>query len=389
MHPCRTPGSGPIVSLNFPKTFIVTTPAESSGAWLSRLSSYRVQVPGPFVSHAAFVYAIATYPSGPYFLSRKCGGVTTPSGVVAQAVKMVSLSLARIISISSVFLCLARVNSTPLNATIFDGLDQQARDILARATPAAPHWVVYSDQYVSGTTGPPAVSPVKGFNVFALSFLLTEGAFDKAYEWTTLTDAQRASVKAQYNAAGIKLIVSVFGSTDVPTSSGVNPIAMATTMAKWVKQYNLDGIDVDYEDFNAFDTGDGKAEAWLISFTQQLRTLLPQGTYILTHAPVAPWFSPNIWGGGGYLKVHAAVGNLIDWYNVQFYNRGGSDGIYHLREFVDDVVEHLAKNSSIPNCFQRCTTLQVGYRKAGDGGCGKQWIYVNFDSGFMPGASQE
>ncbi|KAF7356556.1 Glycoside hydrolase family 18 protein [Mycena venus] len=96
-------------------------------------------------------------------------------------------------------------------------------------------------------------------------------------------------------------------------------------MANWVIEFNLDGIDVDYEDFNAFDAGDGKAEAWLISFTTQLRTLLPQGTYILTHAPVAPWFSPTIWGGGGYLKVHAAVGNLIDWYNVQFYNQGATE----------------------------------------------------------------
>jgi hypothetical protein len=73
---------------------------------------------------------------------------------------MVSLSLARIISISSAFLCFARVSAVPVNATIFDGLDQQARDILVRATPVAPHWVIYSDQFVSGTTGPPAVSAV-------------------------------------------------------------------------------------------------------------------------------------------------------------------------------------------------------------------------------------
>ena len=30
--------------------------------------------------------------------------------------------------------------------------------------------------------------------------------------------------------------------------------------------------------------GDGKAEQWLISFTQQLRTQLPSGQYLLTHA---------------------------------------------------------------------------------------------------------
>ncbi|KAJ7091499.1 glycoside hydrolase family 18 protein [Mycena belliarum] len=238
---------------------------------------------------------------------------------------MVSFTLGCLASIASAFLFFSRANSIPTNVTAFEGLGQQARDLLARATPAAPHWVVYGDQYVPGTTGPPATSAVNGYNVFILSFLLTEGAWDKAYEWTTYTAAQRATIKAQYVAAGIRLLVSAFGSTDVPTSSGADPIATAKTMANWVIQYDLDGIDVDYEDFNAFDAGNGKAEAWLISFTTQLRALLPQGTYIITHAPVAPWFSPTQWGGGGYLKVHASVGNLIDWYNVQFYNQGATE----------------------------------------------------------------
>ncbi|KAH9888971.1 glycoside hydrolase [Cubamyces lactineus] len=213
-----------------------------------------------------------------------------------------------------------------------EGLDKQARDALAdltprelvaRATPAPPHWVVYGDKYAPGTTGPPDASAIAGFNVFLLSFLLTEGAWDKAYEWTTLTAAQRAAVKSQYAAAGIKLMVSVFGSTDVPTSSGADPVATANTIAAWVKQYSLDGVDVDYEDFNAMDAG--TAENWLITFTQQLRSQLPSGSYIITHAPVAPWFSPNKWPGGGYLKVNQQVGSLIDWYNIQFYNQGTTE----------------------------------------------------------------
>ena len=50
-----------------------------------------------------------------------------------------------------------------------------------------------------------------------------------------------------------------------------------------MSQYNLDGVDVDYEDFNAFDKGDGSAEKWLIAFTTALRSALPVGA-ILTHA---------------------------------------------------------------------------------------------------------
>ncbi|KAJ6518858.1 glycoside hydrolase family 18 protein [Mycena sanguinolenta] len=233
--------------------------------------------------------------------------------------------LAYLVVVVSAFLVFSPVNTVPTDPTALEGLGQQARDILARATPAAPHWVIYSDKFVSGVTGPPPVADVTGFNVFLLSFLLIEGAWDKAEEWTTLSAADRATIKAQYAAAGIKVMVSAFGSDDVPTSTNVDPIAMANTMGNWVIEFGLDGIDVDYEDFNAFDAGDGKAEEWLISFTTQLRTILPQGQYIITHAPVAPWFSPNIWGGGGYLRVNEAVGSLIDWYNVQFYNQGVSE----------------------------------------------------------------
>ena len=80
-----------------------------------------------------------------------------------------------------------------------------------------------------------------------LSFLLTAGAWDKAYEWTTLSASDRATIKSQYNAAGIRLMVAAFGSSDVPTSAGQDPVALANTIAAWVRQWGLDGVDIDYE----------------------------------------------------------------------------------------------------------------------------------------------
>ncbi|CDO78090.1 Glycoside Hydrolase Family 18 protein [Trametes cinnabarina] len=180
--------------------------------------------------------------------------------------------------------------------------------------PNGPRFVIYSDKWVSGITGPPPVSEIQGYNVFALSFLLISGPADKALEWTQLSASDRSTVKSQYSAAGVSLIVSAFGSTDAPTSSGADPTSTANTMAAWVKQFDLDGIDVDYEDFNAMDKSDGSAESWLATFTRQLRTQLPQGQFILSHAPVAPWFSVNnLFAAGAYLKVDQTVGNLIDW----------------------------------------------------------------------------
>jgi len=81
----------------------------------------------------------------------------------------------------------------------------------------------------------------------AMSFLLVAGAWDYAATWAALSAAERDSIKSQYRAAGIKMVVSAFGSTDTPTSSGLDPVSLANTMGNWVRQYGLDGIDIDYE----------------------------------------------------------------------------------------------------------------------------------------------
>lgn len=39
-----------------------------------------------------------------------------------------------------------------------------------------------------------------------------------------LSAAQRQSIKASYNAAGIKLMVSAFGATEAPTTAGLDPV---------------------------------------------------------------------------------------------------------------------------------------------------------------------
>ncbi|KAK0188963.1 glycoside hydrolase [Armillaria mellea] len=200
--------------------------------------------------------------------------------------------------------------------TVLGNTSSPIKTLRSRAStvPSPPHFVIYGDKWVPSLTGPPPVSEIRGYNVFALSFLLVSGPFDKAKEWTQLTAAQRSTIKAQYAAAGIKLIVSVFGSTDKPTSSGADPTAM-----------DKHNGSVGQADFKAVDTGDGQAEDWIIAFTKQLRRQLPQGEYILTHAPVATWFSPHKYGGGAYRTVHTAVGSSIDWYNVQFYNQGTTE----------------------------------------------------------------
>ena len=109
--------------------------------------------------------------------------------------------------------------------------------------------------------------------------------------------------------------------TDYPTSS--DPTSTAQQLASFVKQNNLDGVDIDYEDSGAFIAG--TAEPWLITFTQELRNQLPS-PYLISHAPQPPYMVQGQFTskGGGYNKINQEVGDLIDFYNVQYYNQGST-----------------------------------------------------------------
>ena len=80
--------------------------------------------------------------------------------------------------------------------------------------------------------------------MYILSFWLYSGLADQAETWKELSADQRATIKSEYAAAGIKLLVSAFGSTETPTSSGVDAVAAADALAQWCKDYDLDGVDV-------------------------------------------------------------------------------------------------------------------------------------------------
>lgn len=63
-----------------------------------------------------------------------------------------------------------------------------------------------------------------------------------------------------------------------------------------------------------------------LAFQKELRRLLPK-PYLISHAPVAPWFtSSSAYRSGAYVAIHQSVGDGIDFYNMQFYNQG--DGVY-------------------------------------------------------------
>lgn len=68
--------------------------------------------------------------------------------------------------------------------------------------------------------------------------------YDVATVWTTVDEATRAQILADYHAAGKTLRVSIFGSNDYPLTYGGDPTTIAQQVASFVKQYSLDGVDV-------------------------------------------------------------------------------------------------------------------------------------------------
>lgn len=109
---------------------------------------------------------------------------------------------------------------------------------------------------------------------------------------------------------------------------------------------------------------------WLITFTKTLRDRLPMGQYIISHAPVAPWFS-DAYASGGYLEVNKQVGSMIDWYdfcllrihrkrltpsryNIQFYNQESPDLPRNNRSLSSTLLIRLHR-FRVPTCTPTAT----------------------------------
>lgn len=58
--------------------------------------------------------------------------------------------------------------------------------------------------------------------------------------------------------------MTAFGTFEHPTTKGINPISCAKKLAKFVLTNSLDGVDINYSDDYAIQSG--TAELWLSVF---------------------------------------------------------------------------------------------------------------------------
>lgn len=77
------------------------------------------------------------------------------------------------------------------------------------------------------------------------------------YVGDTIQEIQ-TNLKKNFTDAGVKLIVSAFGATENPTSENLDPVQVGKDLAAFVNNNQFDGVDIDWEDTPAFQSGDGK-----------------------------------------------------------------------------------------------------------------------------------
>jgi chitinase len=219
-----------------------------------------------------------------------------------------------------------------------------------------------------------------GYNVLIMSFYVvtSHAAFDSTTLWGQLGAAQQSALNYVHNAGGCVLL-SVGGATDVPYA--MDPNAVASEIANYVKANNYDGVDFDLENFQPGMVYNGiQLVPWLTTVTNSVRSQIGADKTI-THAPKAPYFGViggNDWTGpsGGYSQIEKSCS--IDWYNMQFYNQGPSCYVDYNGLFISSgascpTFPHTAVNEIIAQSGAPASKLVIGKPiTTADGGSG--WL---------------
>ena len=226
---------------------------------------------------------------------------------------------------------------------------------------------------LAASLGVPGYAPPNAYSVFALSFWVSGGPSDALLPFCDpethfgmssplggSKSAIQAHILARFREAGKRLIASAFGDSQKPTTENLDPVDTARRLGAFVRENGLDGVDIDYEDTEAFKRGTG--ENWLALFTRELRKALPrEDGFLLTHSPQSPYFIEGLYPQNAYLTVDREVGDLIDWYNVQFYNQGttGYDNYTELYAHSGQVLPH----SSVHEICEKISREKINITK--------------------------
>ncbi|KAJ8631446.1 hypothetical protein MRB53_024769 [Persea americana] len=142
----------------------------------------------------------------------------------------------------------------------------------------------------------------------------TNGIFNIFWDDNNLSPSQVHSIKR--NHGNVKVALSLGGDSVGSTYAYFNPSSIdswvenaVTSLTKIIKQYDLDGIDIDYEHF--------KTDPY--TFTECMGRLVTtlKGNGVISFASIAPYDYAPV--QRQYLTLWKKYGHIIDYVNFQFY----------------------------------------------------------------------
>ncbi|GMI97078.1 hypothetical protein HRI_003377100 [Hibiscus trionum] len=142
----------------------------------------------------------------------------------------------------------------------------------------------------------------------------TNGKFNVFWDSDNLGPSQVSSIKSSHS--NVKVALSLGGDSVGDGSAYFNPSSVdswvsnaVSSLTDIIQQYNLDGIDIDYEHFNA------DPETFSECIGQLIKTLKKNG--VISFASIAPFDDDDV--QSHYKALWKSYGDLIDYVNFQFY----------------------------------------------------------------------
>ncbi|KAA8543969.1 hypothetical protein F0562_021854 [Nyssa sinensis] len=142
----------------------------------------------------------------------------------------------------------------------------------------------------------------------------TNGQFNIFWDTDNLSPSQVSSIKSENS--NVKVALSLGGDSVGGGSCYFNPSSIdswvsnaVSSLTSIINEYNLDGIDIDYEHFNA------DPDTFAECIGRLITTLKQNG--VISFASIAPFDDDQV--QSHYMALWKSYGHLIDYVNFQFY----------------------------------------------------------------------
>ncbi|PPD95587.1 hypothetical protein GOBAR_DD07385 [Gossypium barbadense] len=142
----------------------------------------------------------------------------------------------------------------------------------------------------------------------------TNGKFNVFWDSTNLSPSHVSSIKSKH--PNVKVAISLGGYTVGSQFAYFKPSTVrswvanaVTSLTSIIKKYNLDGIDIDYEHFQA------DPQTFAESIGLLIKTL--KRNKVISFASIAPYADNEV--QRQYLALWNKYGDIIDYVNFQFY----------------------------------------------------------------------